>query len=251
MINQRFGARSKAEGEIMHKNYEEAVSHKSSDFLSKKWLRWGALHLSFHLSGMVGQVRLCACRSIHGVVFLLVLQLVGLRGPAGKGMKIGPQTQCAQAHPVTSRYWSRITEACYLHTVEGLHTTISSSRRALIGSCKHSDVLRPLPPALFCNKTLFCFIPSIWAREHGHFSLSGPCLRKHDNGKVCWFQQYRDLNIIPPRHCYCGSLVTLLNKVIHKNVIILFFYSEVWQQILGSTGENIGIGTEKSSQQWF
>lgn len=31
----------------MHKNYKEAVSHKSSDFLSnrvaKEWLRWGGL----------------------------------------------------------------------------------------------------------------------------------------------------------------------------------------------------------------
>ena len=48
------------------------------------------------------------CSSVHSVVFLSVFVMV--RGPAGKGKKIGPQTRCAETHSVASCYWSRITE---------------------------------------------------------------------------------------------------------------------------------------------
>lgn len=162
--------------------------------------------------------------------------LVGLLGPAGKGMKIGPPTHCAGTHPVTRCYWSRITEAGSwthsqpLYLSKHYYTTHAYSLMLFIP---------PSPPTLSVTVSSslsltnthprsFTLGPSVWAWEYGHFSLSGTCFRKNTNGKVCWFQQDRDLNIIPAWHCYCESLFTLLDKVIHKNVIIISLGSGSW-----------------------
>lgn len=148
--------------------------------------------------------------------------LVGLLGPAGKGMKIGPPTHCAGTHPVTRCYWSRVAEAGSSLTghIHSLYTSVSTTTQLMHTVwCSLSPPPHSLCYCLQLSLSLanthprsFTLGPSVWAWEYRHFSLSGTCFRKNTNGKVCWFQQDRDLNIIPAWHCYCGSLFTLLIK---------------------------------------
>lgn len=129
------------------------------------------------------------------------------------GWRLAPQHTVQGPIRVTSCYWSRLTEAGSSLTGQ-VHCARSSHHSAqqhnlLMGSCIDTDALYSLPPSL-CNCLQLFFAhtssththtPSVWTWEYGHFSLSGTCLRKNTHGKVCWFQQDRDLNIIPAWHC--------------------------------------------------